>query len=81
MATTIYHPDLAGISREVDDAVVKRWTDQGWKKTAPEEPKEGTKEAVVAEAHKLGVDPEGTKDEVEARIAAYRAGSHGTIIG
>lgn len=81
MSTTLYHPELPDVSRDVEDAQVDRWKAQGWKSTPASAPKEGTKEALVEQAKQLGIDPEGNKDEIEARIAAYRAGSHGTIVG
>lgn len=34
---TVYHPTIAGISYEVDDAHVTAWKDAGWRLTPPAE--------------------------------------------
>jgi hypothetical protein len=31
----LYHPHLADVAVDVDDAKVDDWTEQGWRKTAP----------------------------------------------
>ena len=33
--TTLYHPTLHGVSVTVAKGAVKKWTEQGWRKTPP----------------------------------------------
>ena len=37
---TLYHPTLPGVTVEVASGAVKKWLDQGWRKTPPKEPSE-----------------------------------------
>lgn len=40
---TVYHPTLAGITRDVPKGDVEQWSAQGWRKTEPKAVKDARK--------------------------------------
>jgi hypothetical protein len=38
-SVTLYHPTLAGVTREVPAAAVESWSEQGWLKNKPKNPR------------------------------------------
>lgn len=75
---TVFHPTLDA-SRTVEDVEVDAWLEQGWLAAKPvdpedpEAPKVGSKAALEQQAAELGLSTDGTKAELEQRIAEATA--------
>lgn len=67
--TTVIHPTIEGVTQEVPAADLADWKAAGWLDASEGLPKPGSKDDLVRQAEALGLSGDGTKAELEARIA------------